>query len=104
MNQVENNFEKFEELYKPEYNQVVLQQINTDNYNVEDLASFGGIMYETYGEELEYVKSQPKDKIWTIIDDEDNLYIISGFHLVNRLGYVITKNSFNSKNETYSID
>lgn len=104
MNQVENNFEKFQELYEPEYNQIVLQQTNTNDYNIEDLASFGGIMYETYGEELEYVKSQPKDKIWTIIDDEDNLYIISGFHLVNRIGYVISQNSFKSKNETYSID
>ncbi len=104
MNEIKNNFEKFEELYKPEYNQVVLNQTNPNNYNIEDLAPFNGIMYETFGEELEYVRSQPKDKIWTIIDDEDELYIISGFHLINRIGYVITKNSFQSKNETYSID
>ena len=26
MNQIENNFEKFEELYEPEYNQIVLNQ------------------------------------------------------------------------------
>jgi hypothetical protein len=104
MNQIENNFEKFEELYKPEYNQIVLNQTNPNNYNIEDLVPFGGIMYETFGEELEYVRSQPKDKIWTIIDDEDELYIISGFHIINRIGYVITKNSFKSKNETYSID
>ena len=35
---------------------------------------------------------------------KDELYIISGFHIINRIGYVITKNSFKSKNETYSID
>lgn len=51
--------------------------------------------FETYGEELDYVlsinKTDPK-RVWTLVDGEDGLYIVSGCHFVNRLNYFITKN------------
>jgi len=51
--------------------------------------------FETYGEELDYVRSvvdtEPR-RVWTLVDGEDgNLYIVDGYHLVNRLNYFITK-------------
>jgi hypothetical protein len=51
--------------------------------------------FETYGEELNYVRSivdtEPR-RVWTLVDGEDgNLYIVDGYHLVNRLNYFITK-------------
>jgi hypothetical protein len=72
-------------------------------------ASFDGRMFETYGEELDYVFEMSKtNRVLTIIEgDEDgertfisdmgveiiepisNLYYVSGFHLVNRLGYFV---------------
>jgi hypothetical protein len=56
----------------------------------------GDDKFETYGEELDYVlsiaNSEP-DRVWTLVEGDDgNLYISSGYHLVNRLNYFITKN------------
>lgn len=55
-------------------------------------ASFDGMMFETYGAELEYVSRQEPNRIWTIIDsDESDVpLVINGFHQVNRIGYLIT--------------
>lgn len=52
--------------------------------------------FEPYDKELEYVLSiantEPA-RVWTLVDGDDgNLYITSGYHLVNRLGYFITAN------------
>jgi len=58
----------------------------------------GNDKFETYGEELDYVLSiantEPK-RVWTLVDGDDgNLYIVDGYHLVNRVNYFITKNPF----------
>ena len=55
-------------------------------------ASFDGTMYETYGEEVEYVIAQKNNKIWTLVDtSEGDMVIVNGYHLVNRIGYFITE-------------
>lgn len=55
-------------------------------------ASFDGAMYETYGKEVEYVIAQKNNKIWTLVDtSEGDMVIVNGYHLVNRIGYFITK-------------
>jgi len=63
--------------------------------HIDTNASFDGCMFETYSQELEYVKKiaqeSPK-RVWTIIEGErDSLYYSLGFHLVNRLGFIITE-------------
>lgn len=45
--------------------------------------------YETYGEELEFVRSQPAENIWTEVDGDEGVYIINGYHLVNRIQYYV---------------
>lgn len=51
----------------------------------------GGCLFETYGEELEFVRQQDPRNIWTLIDGEDgDLYVLSGFHCVNRIGYLLS--------------
>ena len=57
-------------------------------------APFDGCMYETYGPELEYVIAQPIEQInhlWTIIEGDIHTWFAPGYHLVNRLGYIITQ-------------
>ena len=49
----------------------------------------GGCLFETYGEELAFVKQQDSGCIWTLVDGD--LYVISGFHFVNRIGYLISR-------------
>ena len=88
--------------YNPEFNQVLLK---TTEHAPEDMCSFGGCMYETFGEELEYVKQKNNKNIWTIVDtDGDDLLILAGFHFVNRLGYLITPEAWEDEYEQYLID
>ena len=55
-------------------------------------ASFDGTIYETYGEEVEFVIAQKNNKIWTLVDtSEGDMVIVNGYHLVNRIGYFITE-------------
>jgi hypothetical protein len=55
-------------------------------------ASWDGIMFETYGDELEFVRSQPEENVWTYMDgDGAGTIICAGYHFVNRIGYFVTK-------------
>jgi hypothetical protein len=56
-------------------------------------APFDGCMFETFGPELDAVTAADPACVWTIVstDDDDGLYLLSGFHFVNRLGYLITE-------------
>lgn len=54
-----------------------------------------GCLFETFGEELEFVRSQDSRTIWTLVDGDDgNQYILSGYLLVNRIGHLISTVSF----------
>lgn len=60
-------------------------------------SSFGGEMFETFGNDLEYVLTlvrQGFDKagmVWTYADGDTGTFICEGYHLVNRIGYFITE-------------
>lgn len=41
--------------------------------------------------EFEQAKTQPIEHVWTIVDGDDDLYALAGFHVVNRVGYVVTE-------------
>lgn len=74
-----------------EWDEFVKTYIPRTNH-LDDNASFDGCLYETYGEEIEYVKRQAPDVIWTIVEDDDaELVLVSGWHYVNRLGYILTE-------------
>ncbi len=54
--------------------------------------SGSGCLFETFGEELAFVRHQEPRTIWTLIDGEDgDMYVVSGYHFVNRVGYLISK-------------
>lgn len=86
------NFDKWCEQFKPIAN------------HIDDCASVAipnnqgeliGVLFETFGKALDYVQlfSQvsPK-KVWTLVEKENNVLLIeNGFHVVNRVGYFITK-------------
>ena len=75
--------------------------------HIDDNASFSdgdnGYMFETYGEELEFVKSQEPNRIWTYCDGDDRgTYIFEGMRIVNRIGYFVTTVPFDA-NKAYQI-
>ena len=50
-----------------------------------------GYMFETYGKELDFVKAQDPNRIWTYCDgDNGGTYIFQGMRIVNRIGYFVT--------------
>ena len=64
--------------------------------HIDDNASLDGVMFETFGEEQDYVNkiwSENPKRIWSYIDDGDGIgWLESGNHPCNRLGWVITEN------------
>jgi hypothetical protein len=63
-----------------------------------ETTSFDGAMFETYGDDLEAVRRHQPNHIWTLIQaDDGDLWIVSGYHLVNRLGYFVTRQPHEGK-------
>jgi hypothetical protein len=48
-----------------------------------------GTMFETFGNELQFVRSQPASCVWTFVSADGYDSITSGYHLVNRVGYFV---------------
>ena len=70
--------------------------------HLDENASFNdgehGYMFETYGDEVEFVKSQDSNRIWTYSDGDDGgTYITDGYHVVNRIGYFVTAVPYDDK-------
>ena len=52
----------------------------------------GGCLFETYGDELDFVRRHDSRYVWTLLDGDDgDLYVAGGIHFVNRIGYLISK-------------
>lgn len=74
--------------------------------NPDTSASFGGLGFETYGADLKTVESYNPLHIWTVLEVDDELILVSGFHTINRIAYIIsTKPVFHEdKNKRYVFD
>ena len=80
----ELSFDEWEATFKP------INNYMDSNASFQDDNGLG-IMFETYDIELEYVKSRDPLTVWTYMDSEDGgTVIVSGYHVVNRIGYFIT--------------
>jgi hypothetical protein len=76
--------DEFEKQYSPVQNDLC-----------EEDASFDGRMFETYGDEFKYILSLNHEtagrrRIWTIVEENADRYLVSGYHVVNRLGHMVT--------------
>lgn len=61
-------------------------------------------MLETFGEDIDLVlqvnNSTPK-RVWTMIDGDNGMYLVAGFHFVNRVYYVVTNEEWQDSDEEY---
>jgi hypothetical protein len=90
------HWDEFVSTYKPIQN------------HLDSNASGDGCWFETYGAEHDFVRSiaeKEPNRVWTILDHNDDddgdpedgdyeplpLPIVSGYHWVNRLNYIITE-------------
>lgn len=53
-------------------------------------------MFETYGHEVQLVEVVGFRHVWTMIEEDGNMFIINGMGYVNRIGYFITKNPWSN--------
>jgi hypothetical protein len=87
MKSVSMTFEEWLDKYKPINNHL------DSNASFQDEAG-NGIMFETFGMDLEYVlsiaNSEPQ-RVWTYMDGDIGTFVGDGYHLVNRIGYFITE-------------
>lgn len=62
--------------------------------------------FETYGDELQFVMLQENTNyVWTMVDGEDGKqYYLSGYHLVNRINYIITNESHEGKDISVELE
>jgi hypothetical protein len=86
-NQISLTWEEFEEQYKPIPNSIT---------NV-------GYIFETYGEEDEFVRKQDPKNIWTYTDVGSGTAVYNGYHWVNRIGYYITELPYDEDTD-YEVD
>jgi hypothetical protein len=89
--EVEKSWDDFVEKYAP-----------IDNTIAED-PPFSGKMFETFGAENECVLTQPVNKIWTVVSDDQQMVICPGYKLVNRLGLFITTIPWKDDEDIYIV-
>lgn len=52
-------------------------------------------LYETYGEEVDYIASiSDTNTVWTYVVGDEGTYLLSGMYLVNRMGYLVSKERY----------
>ena len=70
--------------------QIISDDVWYETYQPEDK------MYETYGEDLDYIKSMPAGYVWTLLDGDEDSVVVNGRAFVNRIGYYISKKPHNT--------
>ena len=73
------NYETWEATFKP-----VANHLDTN-------AAYDGKMFETYGDEVDYVRTIDVHRIWTIRDEDGGSYLTAGMGWINRMGYLVTE-------------
>ena len=98
--------DNFDEVLKPQTNHFERAK-QPSNIADEDLSGFNGCMYETCGEELDYVfnLSKTTKRVWTIIEgDDDTMFYVAGFHYVNRMGFLVCEVEYEDGQEDIQLD
>ena len=78
------NVKEWETKYKPTINKF------DSNASWQD-DNGNGIMFETYDIELEWVRTQPNENVWTYMHGDEGYWLTAGYHVVNRIGYFVTE-------------
>lgn len=85
------NYEEFVDKYKP------IKNTFTEG------SAFDDTMFETYGNEYEFIKNLIDEgqgqKIWTYVCEGDSEVIVAGWHFVNRMGYFVTEELWETDDE-----
>jgi hypothetical protein len=75
-----------------------IEKYNPIKNHLVDHGSFGGYIFETYDDEVDFVASQNPHNIWTMVWAEDCYAVVPGFRWVNREHYLISTVPFTEEN------
>lgn len=50
-----------------------------------------GCLFGCHGAELDFVLAQPASTVWTLVDGDETQHLLSGLHIVNRVGYLVSR-------------
>jgi hypothetical protein len=80
------------EITEDEFDSTYSLRPNHLNPDATWATGFGpGCLFDPSPEELDFVRRQDPRTVWTLLDGDDgHLYIVSGYHFVNRIGYLIS--------------
>lgn len=67
------------------------------------LNEYGGITFETFGKDVEYIFKLDPHYVWTYVDGDEEPCIVEGRHYVNRLCYYVTRHPWQD-NTQYFIE
>jgi hypothetical protein len=74
-----------------------IEKYNPIQNHINEDSSFGGLSFETYGEEVDFVSTKNPYNIWTLVYAGES-YIVPGFRWVDRESYFITEKPFTEEN------
>lgn len=60
------------------------------------------LMYETYGEEYEYIQSLDPRYVWTYIQGDMSMLMVNGVAFVNRISYTVCENPWD-EDKDYTV-
>ena len=83
----ELKWDEWVEKYKPIKNHITKYPDPQSEYD----------MFETYGDEWEFVKSQDPKYVWTWVTGDMCDIVLAGPHFVNRFGYYVTEIPWDSE-------
>lgn len=86
MEKFELNEDMLWEKYRPIKNHITAQD------------SFDGCIFDAAGEQLKFVINQNPKKIWTLMEEDGALVYQAGYHLINRIGYLVCEVEWETDN------
>lgn len=90
----EMRWSQWEERYKP-----VINYIQAEKYPDHPAQR----MFETYGEELDYINTVEPEYVWTWISGDMSDLLVAGKAFVNRLGYYVCEEPWKTGDEQVLI-
>ena len=84
------NFEEFEDKFKP--------------IAINNLLDYKKYYVSNTWPESRILLNYPNNQIWTIVKEDNKLFIKSGLHFENRVTNIITEVECNEKNGFYKIE
>lgn len=65
----------------------------------DTMAGIDGCLFGTSAEEWDAIKKQNPQHVWTVVECGNHWYIATGFHLVNRIGFLLTEQPWKREEE-----